>query len=93
MIGRTEKRSCVGSVELFTRYISYAVYFLRVGTVKTANIVHEEALGGFTDLTNQLSKMVEFFQMTSSIIGIRLWESLKRLTEQVEVTRDRSLAG
>ena len=72
---------------------SYAVYFLHVGTVKIAKIVHQETLGGVTELRDQWSKLVQFFQMTSNIINVSLKESVKKLAEQVEVARERSLAG
>ena len=47
----------------------------------------------FAELRDQWSKMVQFFQMTTNIIDVCLNKTVKKLTEQVEVAGDRSLAG
>ena len=47
----------------------------------------------FAELRDQWSKMVQFFQMTTNIINVCLNKTVKKLTEQVEVVGDRSLAG
>ena len=47
----------------------------------------------FAELRDQWAKMVQFFQMTSNIIDVCLNKSVKKLTEQVEVAGNRTLAG
>ena len=53
----------------------------------------ENVVGSIAELREQWSKLTHFFQMTSNIIDICLHKSVKKLIEQVEVARDRSLAG
>ena len=61
-----------------------------VGVPKTTlnNIVRSVA-----ELREQWSKLNQFFQITSNIIDLCLNRTVKKLTEQIEVARDRSLTG
>ena len=47
----------------------------------------------FTELREQWSKMVQFFEMTSNIIDVCLNKSVKKLTEQIEVSHEMQQQG
>ncbi len=47
----------------------------------------------FSELREQWTKMVHFFQMTSNIIEVCLQKSVQGFTENVEKAADRNLAG
>ena len=42
----------------------------------------------FSELREQWSKMVQFFEMTSNIIDVCLNKSVKKLIEQIEVSHE-----
>ena len=49
--------------------------------------------GSIAELREQWSTLVQFFQMTTNIIDVCLNKTVKKLIEQIEVARDRKLAG
>ena len=52
-----------------------------------------KGIKAFAELRDQWSKLVQFFQMTSSIVEVCLDKSVKKLTKQIEKTSDRYLEG
>ena len=45
------------------------------------------------ELTDQLAKLFQFFQITSNIIDVCLKKSVKKLTEQITMSSKGCLAG
>ena len=53
----------------------------------------EDAICVFGELRVEWSKLVQVFQQTSNIIDVCLNKSVKKITEQVDVSTERTLAG
>ena len=53
----------------------------------------EDAICVFGELRVEWSKLVQVYQQTNNIIDVCLNKSVKKITEQVDVSTERTLAG